>query len=138
MTMQQSKNNFIYNLNNPNITHTMTVNEDILLEPQYPLDNKLKNQLPTYFEHEQVNNYNLWLEKHKRYGLENIHNHLEDDKDDSIRNIIVRMNDKMNRLKQLLKNPELQNGTDESIEDTLRDLSNYSIIAILVQKDLWK
>lgn len=41
---------------------------------------------------------------------------------------IIRMNDKMNRIKQLYK---AGNVVNESMEDTLQDLANYAIIALL-------
>lgn len=42
---------------------------------------------------------------------------------------VVRMNDKMNRIKSLLKKPQQVN--DESIKDTLLDLANYSIMSLI-------
>lgn len=42
---------------------------------------------------------------------------------------IVRMNDKMNRIKQLAKNQAKV--TDESIKDTLLDLANYAVMTLI-------
>lgn len=42
---------------------------------------------------------------------------------------VVRMNDKMNRLKQFAKNAEFK--VKESAIDTLKDLANYCILTIM-------
>lgn len=42
---------------------------------------------------------------------------------------IVRMNDKMNRIKQLSKKNALV--TDENIKDTLLDLANYAVMTLI-------
>lgn len=51
--------------------------------------------------------------------------------------LMVRMHDKMARLKNLTYN---NNATPnyESIEDTLIDLANYAIIGLLVQRGQWE
>ena len=43
---------------------------------------------------------------------------------------VVRLSDKMNRIKTLTKNGE-QLVLDESIKDTLQDLANYSIMTLM-------
>ena len=43
---------------------------------------------------------------------------------------VVRLSDKMNRIKTLTKNDE-QLVLDESIKDTLQDLANYSIMTMM-------
>ena len=50
---------------------------------------------------------------------------------------IIRMQDKVNRLKTLDKNPNISKD-DEKIEDTLRDLAGYAILAIVQLKDIKK
>lgn len=48
---------------------------------------------------------------------------------------VIRLNDKVNRLKTLTKNENLVK--DESILDTLYDLANYSILTIMeLEKEL--
>jgi hypothetical protein len=52
--------------------------------------------------------------------------------------VLIRVNDKVERLKNLLKaaNPaEVQN---ESIEDTWMDIANYAMIATLIRRGQWK
>jgi hypothetical protein len=44
--------------------------------------------------------------------------------------LALRLDDKMLRLKTLIKNPQLDPG-DESIVDTLRDMANYAIMGII-------
>ena len=46
-----------------------------------------------------------------------------------IESAVTRLQDKMNRAKQLAKNPAKVK--DESMIDTLRDLSNYAIMTII-------
>lgn len=43
----------------------------------------------------------------------------------------IRLGDKLNRFKQLSKNPNSQSVNDESIRDTLIDLANYAIMTVL-------
>ena len=43
----------------------------------------------------------------------------------------IRLGDKLNRFKQLSKNPDSQAVNDESIRDTLIDLANYAIMTVL-------
>lgn len=48
---------------------------------------------------------------------------------------IVRMEDKMNRIKSLIKKGGDQKVTDESIKDTLLDLANYAIMLCMELSD---
>ena len=61
----------------------------------------------------------------------------EEDKNLTLTSIWIRMSDKMNRLKNMVVKNQSNPLDDESIEDTWRDISNYSIIALLVGKDKW-
>lgn len=59
----------------------------------------------------------------------------EDDKRFAITGLIIRMNDKMNRLVNLIRKqlaPE-----NESIEDAFQDISIYGIISKIVSEDSW-
>ena len=46
----------------------------------------------------------------------------------------IRLEDKLNRLKSLTVNNKAQQVNDESIEDTLLDLANYAIMAVMELK----
>jgi hypothetical protein len=49
--------------------------------------------------------------------------------------VLVRLNDKMERLKHLNKMPSVKN---ESIDDTYLDIANYAVIALMIRRNLWK
>jgi hypothetical protein len=74
---------------------------------------------------------NLLISKQRDYGPGNINNAYGG----PINGLMVRMGDKWERLKNLLAsghNPE-----HESIEDSFKDLANYCIIAMMVQRGKW-
>jgi hypothetical protein len=50
--------------------------------------------------------------------------------------IVVRMNDKFERIKHLFNNRR-KKATNESIRDSLRDISNYAVIAIMLDTGKW-
>jgi hypothetical protein len=90
----------------------------------------------------QKEQYELFAKKMLSYGLGNIAmgSNLETKEDInlSLTAIWIRSMDKMQRLKQLIllnKNNSLEN---EPVEDAYVDLSNYSIIALLVKAGKWK
>ena len=49
--------------------------------------------------------------------------------------VLVRLNDKMERLKNLNKMPSVKN---EAIEDTYQDIANYAVISLMIRRNLWK
>lgn len=49
--------------------------------------------------------------------------------------LLVRMNDKFERLTNLFVNRK--NANNEAIEDTLRDIANYAVIWLLVRQGKW-
>lgn len=51
--------------------------------------------------------------------------------------VVVRMNDKFERLKTLFGKGRRKRATNESIIDTLRDISNYATIALMVERGEW-
>ena len=85
--------------------------------------------------------YNLFSKKMMDYGLGNIAlgGNLESHEDQkyALQGIQIRLNDKINRLKNLLKNGKSY-VEDESLEDTFIDIANYGIIGILLGKGKWK
>jgi hypothetical protein len=76
------------------------------------------------------------------YGLSNIAlgSSLEDAEDInlSLTGIWLRCNDKINRLKNMLKRKGRNYVQDEPMIDSFVDISNYGIIAQLVMKGKWK
>ena len=85
--------------------------------------------------------YVIFCKKHRNYGTGNINvgTNLETDKDVklSLTGLWFRINDKIQRLKQLV----IQNEPDtvgESLTDTFQDLSVYGIIAQIVQQKKFK
>lgn len=50
--------------------------------------------------------------------------------------VVVRMNDKFERIKNLFKNKR-KRAVNESIKDSFRDLSNYAIIALMLENSEW-
>lgn len=80
----------------------------------------------------------LCWRKNNDYGKDNINAF-------GVIGVIIRMNDKMERLKKMVfdnkGNPrnlnDLQDSVGESIEDTLGDLANYSAIARMVIEKEW-
>ena len=83
----------------------------------------------------------LFSKKMMDYGLGNIalggDLENEDDVNYALQGIQIRINDKINRLKNLLKNGKSY-VENESIEDTLIDISNYGIIGLLLGRKKWK
>jgi len=54
---------------------------------------------------------------------------------DAFRGVLVRLSDKYTRIKSLVKKEKMEGEVkDESIEDTLLDLANYAIIAIVMRR----
>jgi hypothetical protein len=86
--------------------------------------------------------YELFSKKMLDYGLDNItmgtRLETQDEKKLSLTAVWIRMNDKMNRLKNLVLLGKENRVTDESTTDSYRDITNYGIIAQIVQNGMWK
>lgn len=72
------------------------------------------------------NLHKLFVEKNKRYG-DSFKLQFEEF---GILSLIIRLSDKLNRLKTLYENDTLDT-LDEKFEDTLYDLANYSIMGLM-------
>lgn len=86
---------------------------------------EIKEELTVYERHAEIleDIHNTYIQKNIAYG-----NSFDKSCDDfGITAAMVRMEDKWNRLKNLVKNPDINKG-NEAIEDTLLDLSNYCIM----------
>ena len=88
-----------------------------------------------------MNQYVLFCKKHRNYGTGNINvgTNLETDSDVklALTGLWFRMNDKIQRLKQLviMGEPDV---VGESLDDTFQDLSVYGIIAQIVSQKKFK
>lgn len=75
-----------------------------------------------------LDNMQLFLEKHHDYGPHNIAAFGE-------LGVLIRMNDKYSRLLNLI--PKGVEAKFESLEDTWRDMSIYSTIALMCRTEKW-
>jgi len=74
---------------------------------------------------------NLLITKQADYGPGNVNNSYGG----PINGLLVRIGDKFERLKNLFSNKTTPN--HESIEDSFKDLANYAIIALMVERGVW-
>ena len=88
-----------------------------------------------------MNQYVLFCKKHRNYGTGNINVGTNLDTDGDVKLALTglwfRMNDKIQRLKQLVVMGE-PDTVGESIRDTYQDLSVYGIIAQIVSQKKFK
>ena len=99
-------------------------------------------ELAKEFSKVQEEQYELFAGKMMDYGLGNIAlgSNLTDKEDIqlSLTGIWLRCNDKINRLKNMLKREGRSYVNDEPKIDSFIDISNYGIIAQLVMRGKWK
>jgi hypothetical protein len=104
-------------------------------EEKYP-------NLANEFKNIQQEQYNMFAEKMLSYGIDNIAMGTslenEDDVKLSLTSIWIRMNDKMNRLKNLVLKGNRNPLINEPTLDSWKDMTNYAIIAQLVTTGKWK
>ena len=118
-----------------NIKYSEKDNESVeWCEKEYP-------ELTTEYKKIMMNQYILFCKKHRNYGTGNINvgTNLETSADVklSLTGLWFRINDKIQRLKQLIILGE-KDTVGETSEDTFQDLSIYSIIAQIVSKKKFK
>lgn len=93
------------------------------------------------FKDIQQHQYETFCRKHLDYGLTNIAVgttlETEDERHLSVTGIWFRMNDKIQRLRNILFNRNT-GPINESIDDSLVDLSVYGIITLIVRAGKWK
>ena len=103
-------------------------------EEKYP-------EIATEYKKIMMEQYILFCKKHRNYGTANINvgTNLETEGDIklSLTGLWFRMNDKIQRLKNLVVLGE-PDAVGESVEDTLKDLSVYGIIGQIVQQGKFK
>ena len=106
---------------------------------------KLRNTYPEIakaYERIQAEQYELFAGKMMDYGKGNIsvgtNLETEEEVHVAMTGLWFRINDKINRLKQLVLLRKGANVKTESIKDTFQDLSIYGIIAQIVGNGKWK
>jgi len=99
-------------------------------------------ELAKEFQAIQKEQYELFAAKMLDYGLSNISLGSDlsskEDRDLSITGIWLRCNDKINRLKNLLKRNGKNYVQGEAMIDSFIDIANYGIIAMMVLRGKWK
>ena len=99
-------------------------------------------ELAIEFQKIQNEQYDLFASKMMDYGLGNISLgsdlNTPEDRDLSLTGIWLRCNDKINRLKNILKRNGKTYVAGEASIDSWVDISNYGIIAMLVTRGKWK
>jgi hypothetical protein len=106
-----------------------------ILEKEYP-------NLAQSFKDIQTEEYGVFAKKHLSYGMHNISVGTElrtpAEVHASLTGIWFRSNDKIQRLKKLVVLAERNSLEEEPTEDSYVDLSNYSTIALMVKRGVWK
>ena len=102
---------------------------------------KNHNELCAEYKKIMMEQYILFCKKHRNYGTSNINVGTNLDTDSDVKLALTglwfRMNDKIQRLKQLVIMGE-PDTVGESIDDTFQDLSVYGIIAQIVKEKKFK
>jgi len=137
-TIDKTTGKVIYD--KPNMQTTkMSVSEDAthptdLLEAEFP-------RMTTEFKRLQRVQYETFCRKQLDYGPGNIAVGTQlktaDDIKLSMTGLWFRMNDKIQRMKNLLMNDRDAFVKDEPIEDACMDVSNYGIMATIVKNKEW-
>lgn len=103
------------------------------IEEKYP-------EMTSEFKRIMREQYEIFCKKQSNYGPTNISLGTDLSKDEdkklSQMGLFFRMNDKIQRIKQLVV-IGTQDNVGESVEDTYKDLSVYAIIAQLVKSGKW-
>ena len=105
-----------------------------MMEQEWP-------QMTAEFRRLQREQYELFLHKQHDYGPGNISVGTQLQTSDeihlSLTGLWFRMNDKIQRLKTLLMNKRESAVVGEPLEDAYLDVSNYGIMATIVNRDKW-
>jgi len=112
--------------------------------PKSPAESILDNAYPQMiaeFKKVQQEQFDLFCKKQHDYGPGNIsvgtQLQTEDEIKLSLTGLWFRINDKCQRLKNLLMSGRQPAVTDEPMEDAYRDISNYGIMATIVARGKW-
>jgi hypothetical protein len=106
-----------------------------IMEERHPI-------LMTEFKKIQQEQYELFAQKQMAYGKGNImlggDIDIDEDRIAAIRGITIRLNDKMQRLLNLVLKGITNPLENESVSDTFIDMSVYGIISQIVERGKWK
>lgn len=106
-----------------------------LMEERHP-------EMMQEFQKIQREQYELFAQKQMAYGKGNImlggDIGVEEDRVAAIRGITIRLNDKMQRLLNLVLKGVTNPLKNESVSDTFMDMSVYGIISLIVERGEWK
>jgi len=105
-------------------------------EREESADRKVKNSLAKFEDDAEVifdDLCDVLCSKQVDYGPDNINNA----PGGAMNGILVRMSDKMERLKNLTYNSDGSEPNHESVEDSLLDIANYAVIALMVRRGVW-
>ena len=135
MTIRDAVNKVTYTEQIKRAKEMVNKNEHVkYLEEHYP-------EMTEEFKNIQREQYELFCEKQHDYGPGNIavgtSLDTEEDIKLSLTGLWFRMNDKIQRLKNMLISNRESAVKDEPVEDAYLDVSNYGIMAMIVQKGKW-
>lgn len=106
-----------------------------LMEERHP-------EMMAEFRKIQQEQYQLFAQKQMAYGKGNImlggDISVDEDRVAAMRGITIRLNDKMQRLLNLVLKGVSNPLKNESVSDTFTDMSVYGIIALIVERGEWK
>lgn len=100
--------------------------------------NQLKTDMGNHALNEAMSCVLLFDKKQQDYGSKNIA--AFDERDMNMLGVAIRLNDKVQRMMNLLQNRIYSKGrpNNESIKDNARDIANYGLILSLLEQELWK
>ena len=103
----------------------------------------LRKKYPTIYEGYQSivdQQFELFAKKHLDYGMHNItagtNLQTQDETEFAMTGLWYRLSDKINRWKNMIISG--RKAQNETLIDTFQDITNYGIIAQLVERGLWK
>lgn len=121
----------------------MSIKEIDLGRKQTDVVTEMEKKFPVMtaeFKRIQQAQYELFCAKQSNYGPDNISMgsslEREEDRKLSLQGLFFRLNDKINRYKQMIMFGS-KDAVGESLDDTFKDISVYGIIAQLVQSGKW-
>ena len=121
----------------------LTMTERDLTVRKHPIVEQMEKEWPemtTEFKRLQAEQYELFCRKQHDYGPSNISVGTqlitEDEIKLSLTGLWFRVNDKVQRIKNLLMGNR-ESAVDEPLEDAFLDMSNYGIMATIVKNRKW-